>query len=109
LPPSTRKVLIDECIDWRLSRELVPHRAVSVAKMGWSGLKNGKLLRQAQGEFDVFVTVDRNLSFQQHVVSFDIGVIVITAKSNRLQELLPSVPRLLKAIASVASGEVLFI
>ncbi len=70
MPPSTRRVLLDECIDWRLGRELAPHHVVSVSKMEWSGIKNGTLLRQAQGRFEVFVTVDRNLSFQQRVVAF---------------------------------------
>ena len=109
MPPSTRRVLIDECIDWRLSRHLRPHHVASVVKMGWSGLKNGKLLRQAESRFDVFVTVDRNLSFQQHVVGFDIGVIVLKCPTNRLKDLEPLVPGLLKAIATVSSGRVVVV
>lgn len=109
MPPLIRKVLIDECIDWRLSRYLRPHRVLSVVKMGWSGLTNGKLLREASSGFDVFITVDRNLSFQQHIVDFKIAVIVLTAPSNRLKDLEPFVGRLLKAINVAESGKVVFI
>lgn len=109
MPPSTRRVLIDECIDWRLSRHLRPHHVASVVKMGWSGLKNGHLLREAQASFDVFVTVDRNLSFQQHIVRFDLAVIVLKCATNRLKDLETLVPDLLKAIATAESGHVLFV
>ena len=57
------RVLLDECVDWRLSRELVPHEVKTARQMGWTTLKNGELLALASGQFDVFVTVDRNLSF----------------------------------------------
>ena len=102
----TRRILLDECIDWRLSRHLRPHRVTTVGKAGWSGAKNGRLLRQAAGEFDVFITVDRNLSFQQNLVDVDLAVIVLCAPSNRLQDLLPLVPRTLEMIPAVGPGEV---
>ena len=54
------RVLIDECLDWRLGPALPGHDCVSVQKMGWGGIKNGKLLVLAQDEFDVFLTADRN-------------------------------------------------
>ena len=58
------KVLVDECIDWRLAREIVGHEVKTARQMGWSTIKNGELLQLAEKEFQVFVTVDRNLSFQ---------------------------------------------
>lgn len=58
------KVLVDERVDWRLSRELVGHEVKTARQMGWSTVRNGELLALAEEEFDVFVTVDRNLSFQ---------------------------------------------
>lgn len=58
------KVLVDECIDWRLAREIVGHEVKTARQMGWSTIKNGELLKLAEKEFQVFVTVDRNLSFQ---------------------------------------------
>jgi hypothetical protein len=75
--------------------------------MGWAGIKNGKLLALAQAQFDVFVTVDRNLSFQQHVPQFSLGVLVLTAPSNRLADLLPLVPILDIALAKATPGTVI--
>jgi hypothetical protein len=74
--------------------------------MGWSSIKNGELLRLVPKEFDVFVTVDRNLSFKQNVKALHVAVIVLRAQSNRLSDLLPVVPELLAAMAGVAAGEV---
>jgi predicted nuclease of predicted toxin-antitoxin system len=62
------RVLLDECIDWRLGRELASHEVKSARQMGWTTLKNGELLALASTQFDVFVTADRNLSFQQDIV-----------------------------------------
>jgi hypothetical protein len=58
------KVLLDECIDWRLARDIAGHDVKTTRQMGWVALKNGELLKLAAEQFDVFVTVDRNLSFQ---------------------------------------------
>ncbi len=104
-----RKVLLDECIDWRLSRHLRPHEVTTVIKAGWSGVKNGQLLRTAEASFDVFVTVDRNLSFQQRLIDLDLAVVVVRATSNRLKDMLPLLPQLLRAIATAKPGHVLFI
>ena len=63
------RVLLDECVDWRLSRTLTGHEVRSARQMGWSAIKNGELLGLASERFDAFVTVDRNLAFQQNVRS----------------------------------------
>jgi hypothetical protein len=101
------KVLLDECIDWRLGR--VGHDVKTARQMGWATIKNGELLALAGGRFEVFVTVDRNLSFQQNLVSYSIAVIVLRAKTNRLADLKPLAPRLLAAIESARPGVVEFI
>lgn len=80
------KLLLDECIDRRLAKELVGHFIRTVPQLGWAGIKNGKLLALAEQEFDVFITVDRNLSFQQNLPKFNIAVIVLHAKSNKLAD-----------------------
>jgi len=67
------------------------------------------LLRKAAVGFDVFITVDRNLSFQQHLKEFDIAVIVLKANSNRLQDLEPLAPKLLKAIAIAVPGRAILV
>jgi len=103
------KILLDECIDWRLSRDIVGHDVKTAQQMGWATIQNGQLLAPAERSFDVFVTVDRNLSFQQNLTSYSIAVIILRAKSNRLAELKPLVPQLLKALASARRGAAIFI
>jgi Domain of unknown function (DUF5615) len=100
------KVLLDECVDWRLSRDLAAHDVRTARQMGWETVENGELLRLASSHFDVFVTVDRNLSFQQNFKSLSIAVIVLHAKTNRLADLKPLVPRLLRAIGHAKPGTV---
>lgn len=60
------KILIDECIDRRLSRDFVGYEVKTVPQMGWAGIKNGRLLRLASSQFDVFITVDQHLPFEQN-------------------------------------------
>ena len=103
------KVLLDECVDWRLSRDIHGHDVKTARQMGWTALKNGELLTLASADFDVFVTVDRNLYFQQDLVSFSIGVIILRARSNRLTSLRPLVPKLLAAIRVVEPGTAIFV
>jgi hypothetical protein len=98
------KVLLDECVDWRLSRSIVGHDVKTARQMGWSAVKNGELLALASLAFDVFVTVDRNLSFQQTLATRSISVFVLRARTNRLTDLIPLVPRLLSAIETATPG-----
>ena len=69
--------------------------------MGWSGVKDGKLLALAANEFDAFLTVDKNLPYQQNLVALPIAVIVLDSLSNELSGLLPLVPSLERALASL--------
>ena len=73
------KVFLDECVDWRLSRDLTDHEIRTARQMGWTAIKNGELLTLAAQEFDVFLTVDRNLAFQQDVTGIAIAVIVMVS------------------------------
>jgi hypothetical protein len=77
--------------------------------MGWNGSKNGELLGRAQIEFDVFVTGDRNLTFQQDLTRFDIAIVVLQAQSMQLGNLLPLIPKVLNALPTLASGKVVYI
>lgn len=74
--------------------------------MGWTTIRNGALLALAAQSFDVLVTVDRNLSFQQNLAALPIAVIVLQARTNRLADLMPLVPDLLGAIAAASTGAV---
>lgn len=103
------RVLLDECVDRRLARELTGHQVTTAPLKGWAGIQNGELLKLAEKEFDVFVTVDRNLSFQQNVQRFSIAVIVLSAASNRLGDLLVLLPQLLAELPGARRGEVTWI
>jgi hypothetical protein len=103
------RVLLDECVDWRLGRELAVHEVKTARQMGWTTLKNGELLALSSAQFDVFVTVDRNLSFQQDILSFSIALVILQARSNRLADLRPLVPNLLAAIEATPPGTAKFI
>jgi hypothetical protein len=81
------KVLLDECVDRRLARDIDGHQVQTVPEAGWAGLKNGELLKRAQEQFDAFVTVDRNLPFQRDLSGFSIAVIVLRTPTNRLDDL----------------------
>jgi hypothetical protein len=102
------KVFLDECVDWRLARDIVGHDVRTARQMGWTTVENGALLALASQHFDVFVTVDRNLSFQQNLDSFSIAVVVLQAKTSRLADLRPLVPSLLEAIESALPGAAKF-
>ena len=90
------KLLLDECVDSRLAGHLGTHSVATVASRGWTGITDGKLLTLAQTEFDIFFTVDRNLSFQQHLPKYNIAVAVLIANTNRIDDLVQLVPALLE-------------
>jgi hypothetical protein len=98
------RVFLDECIDWRLSRDILGHDVRTAREMEWTTIENGALLALAAEHFDAFVTVDRNLSFQQNIDALPMAVIVLRAKSNRLADLRPLIPALLAALSSAQPG-----
>lgn len=95
------RILLDEDIPRRLGPLLVGHDASTVPRSGWSGIKNGKLLALAATRFDVFLTMDRNLEFQQNLAALPIAILVIEALSNRIAHLRPLVLEILRALNSV--------
>jgi ribonuclease BN (tRNA processing enzyme) len=103
------KIYLDECIDWRFARHIVGHDVKTARDMSWTGLKNGALLALVAAQSDAFVTVDRNLSFQQNTGAYPIAILVTHAHSNRLADLIPLVPALLKAVdtASVDAATII--
>ena len=94
------KILFDECVPKRLRKVLSGHDVKTVPEMDWAGIKNGQLLRKAAGIFDVLITVDRNLAFQQNPQELPMPVIVIHSPSNRLKDLELQVPGLLRLLKS---------
>lgn len=103
------KILIDECLPRKLKNEFPDHEVQTVQDAGWSGKKNGQLLRLMSNVFDVFVTVDNNLEDQQQLASYPVGFIVLSALNNKLGTLLPLLPEVLTAIETIQPGQVVTI
>jgi Domain of unknown function (DUF5615) len=102
------RVLLDEQLPRHLAREISGHDVSTVQQRGWAGLKNGELLRVgADAGFEVLVTADRNLQFQQNLSQSQLGIILLVAPSNALEDLLPLVPGLLAAIPKTGPGQLL--
>jgi len=101
------RVLLDECLPRRLKRSLVGHDVQTVPEAGWAGKQNGELIHLAAGSFDAFITVDRNLVYQQNLASVPFGVEVLSARSNRLADLEPLVPKILEALEASRPNQVI--
>ena len=92
------RILLDEDLPRRLGASLDGHEVTTVSRCGWSGIKNGKLLVLAATKFDVFLTMDKNLEYQQNMATLPVAVLVLEAVSNRLEHLAPLVPSVLKEL-----------
>lgn len=103
------RILLDECLDWRLGRELPGHRVESVQQRGWSGIKNGRLLALAAEHFDAFITADRNLAFQQPEPGLPLIVVVLAAGSVKRRDLVPLMPKASAALTGAPRGSLLTI
>ena len=95
------RVLLDESLPRPLGRLFVGHMVRTVGQAGWASLKNGALLQLAAMAFDVLITADQNLEFQQNLDTLPVAVLVIVADSNRLESLEPLVPKVLAALDSL--------
>jgi predicted nuclease of predicted toxin-antitoxin system len=101
------RVLIDECIDERFRNYLPGHDCQTARYAGLAGLKNGEILAAAEAaQFNVFLTTDQGIEYQQNLTGRNIAVIIFHTKSNRLRDLLPNVPACLVQIESIQPGQV---
>jgi hypothetical protein len=78
----------------------------TVQQSGWAGKTNGDLLRLMQGRFEVFITIDSNLLSQQKLTNLPIALVVLSAKSNKFEDIEPLVPDILHTLASIKPGQV---
>jgi predicted nuclease of predicted toxin-antitoxin system len=101
------RVLLDEQLPRLLRRQFPSHFVQTVRQQGWTGLRNGDLLRRANAAgFDVFITADQSLQFQQNLAGMPLIVIVLVAASTKLEDLLPLAPSAVDAIRDARPGEV---
>lgn len=104
----SKKILLDHCLDWRLERYLPGHEITTALDKGWDSVKNGALLSLAEGEaFEVFITADQNLRYQQNLSGRTISIIVLVVQRNVLASLIPLAPKVLETLTTIQPGELI--
>ena len=104
------RVLLDENLNWRLTRYFDSDcHVTTVDRQGWKGKRNGELLVQAAETFDVLVTMDKSIEYQHNIGKYTIGVIIISARSNRLQDIQPVMQEVNQVIRDVQPGQVIHV
>ena len=98
------RILLDESLPRRLVKEIVGFRVLTVVSQGWSGKKNGELLKLAESNFDVFITGDQNLQYQINLKNTKILILVLKAPSNRFEDLKPLIPKILSVLKENRKG-----
>jgi hypothetical protein len=101
------KLLLDECVVHDLKEDLTGHEVATVIEAGFGGLENGELLRAASGAYDAFITVDRNLPFQQNIQTLQLGIIILKARGITYADLKPLAPGILQALTTLKAGELI--
>ncbi len=99
------RVLLDECVHNRVKRNLASYDVKTVQEKGWRGVKNGELLRLAATSFDVLITTDKNLEYQQYAGSLPIPVIIIGTKGNMWEDIEPIIPRIKELLNTMLRNE----
>lgn len=98
------KVLLDECLPKPLKRAFLDHSVSTVPEMGWAGKTNGELLKLAKDKFDVFVTVDQNLQYQQNLEESGIAIILVSIENNRSESFKPLLPKIQQSLQTISRG-----
>ena len=101
------KLLLDECVTRHLKRDLAGHEVHTVEDAGFKGLENGDLLKAASSAYEVLITVDRNLPYQQNLAGMNIAILILAAKRNSYVHLKPLIPRALSALRTMRVGDVI--
>ena len=104
-----KAILFDNGVPRPLRKFLTPHRVTTAQELGWEELQNGNLLRMAQADFDVLISTDTNIKYQQRLSEYDIALIVLRAFRLSLKAFVPLVPQLLETIEQIEPGEVVYI
>ena len=103
------KILIDENLPRKLAGHLEGHHCRNVAECGWSGTKNGALLALADPLFDALLTLDKNIPYQQDLKTLRIALLIIRARSNRIQDLLKVIPECLATLERIQPRQVVHV
>ncbi len=103
------KVLFDKGVPVRLRRAFHALSITTVQELGWDELVNGELLARAQDEYDVMISTDANIKYQQNLPDYNIALIVLRAFNTKLESYLPLVPELELALQTINPGEVIYL
>lgn len=97
------RILLDECVPWPMRKLLKEHTCTSVQAQGWSGIRNSDLLARAEADFDILVTADQNIVYQQNLTGRTIAILELS--TNDLRRILASATLIQKAIESIDPGD----
>src|SRR5258708_506466 len=97
------RILLDECVPWPLAKHLAGHECIPVQRCGWTGTKNGELLLLAESRFELFITSDQSLAYQQNLTGRKIAILLLS--TNKLQRLLGAIDLIRSTIQSMQPGE----
>ncbi|MCU0783372.1 MAG: hypothetical protein MUF81_04845 [Verrucomicrobia bacterium] len=96
-------ILLDECVPWPMHKLLAGHTCITARQCGWGGIKNGELLRRAEGKFDIFITSDQNIRYQQNLAGRQIPIMELS--TNDLRRIQAAAVLIQSAIAAIRPGE----
>lgn len=96
------RILLDESVPGRMGALLSPHLVTTVQRRGWASVKNGKLLALAANELDVLLSADKGMAYQQNLATLPIAILIVLARSNRIDDLARAVPSIMAALAELA-------
>lgn len=100
------KLFFDECVPKALMRETLEHETTHGTQIPYRSTKNGALLRMVESEFDVFITTDKNLSYQQDLSKYNLAFVILDAVSNDKNDLLPLMPKVIEVLTNIKAGDV---
>lgn len=100
------KILLDECVTRKLKPLLVGLEVFTVAEMGWNGLKNGQLIQaMLQDGFDILLTIDKNLEFQQNLKAYPIILVIFDAEKSKVEYLAKIIPAFKEGLPTLKKGK----
>lgn len=97
------RILLDECVPWPIHKLLIGHESQPVQRYGWGGIKNGRLLQLAESQFDLFITSDQGIRYQQNMTGRNIAVLQLS--TNKLRLILAASATLQAEVATMKPGE----
>ncbi len=101
------KILLDECVPWPIRKVLIGHECTTAQRCGWGGMRNGELLQHADAQFDLFVTADRGIRFQQNLMGRKIPILQLS--TNKLRPIMAAADLIRAAVSALQSGEVRYL